>query len=99
MTVPVVAAGDGALGFLAALSDVFPEIREQRCWVHRTANILDSLAKQLHPWAKVAILEIYQAETRADTGTGIDTSPVSTAIRIPKAVAKLTKDWDLLLTF
>jgi putative transposase len=62
---PVLAVGDGALGFWAALRDVFPSTKEQRCWVHRTANVLDALPKRLHPQAKKAVQAIYNASTRA----------------------------------
>lgn len=72
MTPPMLAVGDGALGFRAALGEVFPETREQRCWVHKIANILDALPKRLHRRAKAALHEIYQAETRRDADTGID---------------------------
>ena len=72
MTSPVVAVGDGALGFWAALREVFPTTREQRCWVHKTANILDALPKRLHRSVKAAIHEIYQAETRSDAEAAID---------------------------
>ncbi len=99
MTDPAVAVGDGALGFWSALSEVFPETREQRCWVHKTANILDALPKRLHRSAKAAIHEIYQAETRADAGTGIDDFVRVYGDKYPKAVAKLVKDRDVLLTF
>jgi transposase-like protein len=99
MTAPMVAVGDGALGFWSALGDVFPETREQRCWVHKTANILDVLPKRLHRQAKAAIHEIYQAETRADADTAIDDFEKIYGDKYPKAVAKLTKDRDVLLTF
>jgi len=69
---PAVVVGDGALEFWSALGDVFPETREQRCWVHKTANILNVLPKRLHRQAKAATHEIYQAETRADAEDGID---------------------------
>ena len=95
----VVAVGDGALGFWAALGDVFPETVEQRCWVHKTANILDALPKRLHRSAKAAIHEIYQSETRADAEVGIDDFVAIYGDKYPKAVAKLTKDRDVLLTF
>ena len=58
---PVLAVGDGALGFWAALRDVFPSTKEQRCWVHKTANCTDTLPKRLHPQAKSAIQAIYNA--------------------------------------
>ncbi len=99
MTAPMVAVGDGALGFWSALGDVFPATREQRCWVHKTANILDALPKRLHRSAKAAIHEIYQAETRADAEAEIDDFVAVYGDKYPKAVAKLTKDRDVLLTF
>lgn len=99
MTAPMVAVGDGALGFWAALGDVFPSTREQRCWVHATANILDVLPKRLHRQAKAAIHEIYQAETRSDAEAGIDDFDAIYGDKYPKAVAKLTRNRDVLLTF
>ncbi len=62
MPAPVLAVGDGALGFWKALRDVWPETREQRCWVHRIANVLDKLPKRLHGRAKAALHEIMRAE-------------------------------------
>jgi putative transposase len=99
MTAPVVAVGDGALGFWAALADVFPATREQRCWVHKTANILDALPKRLHRSAKTALHEIYEAETRRDAETGIDTFAQQFGDKYPKAVDKLVRDRETLLTF
>jgi len=99
MTAPMVAVGDGALGFWSALSDVFPDTVEQRCWVHATANILDVLPKRLHRSAKAAIHEIYQAETRADAEAGIDDFARQFGDKYPKAVAKLTRNRNVLLTF
>jgi transposase-like protein len=99
MTAPAVAVGDGALGFWSALGEVFPDTVEQRCWVHKTANILDALPKRLHHTAKAAIHEIYQAETRADADAGIDDFVRVYGDKYPKAVAKLSKDRDVLLMF
>ena len=99
MRAPMVAVGDGALGFWAALGDVFPTTVEQRCWVHKTANILDALPKRLHRQAKTAIHEIYGAETRADAEAGIERFVGVYGDKYPKAVAKLTRDRDVLLTF
>jgi len=99
MTAPMVAVGDGALGFWSALGDVFPATREQRCWVHKTANVLDVLPKRLHRQAKAAIHEIYLAETRADAEAGIDDFARVYGDKYPKAAAKLVKDRDVLLTF
>lgn len=99
MTAPTVAVGDGALGFWAALGDVFPETREQRCWAHKTANILAVLPKRLHRTAKAALHEIYQTETTADANDAVDEFARQFGDKYPKAVAKLTKDRDVLLTF
>ncbi|EQD72089.1 Transposase, mutator type, partial [mine drainage metagenome] len=63
---PVLAVGDGALGFWGALREVFPTTREQRCWVHRTKNVLDALPKRLHDEAKDAMRNIYGADSRTE---------------------------------
>jgi transposase-like protein len=99
MTAPVLAVGDGALGFWKALGDVFPETREQRCWVHKIANILDALPKRLHRSAKAALHEIYEAETRADAEAEIRRFEATFGEKYPKAVDKLTKDRETLLAF
>jgi transposase-like protein len=62
----VVAVGDGALGFWAAIRQVFPETREERCWVHKIANVLDKLPKSLQPKAKAALHEMMKAPTKAE---------------------------------
>ena len=64
MTAPVLAVGDGALGFWKALREVFPATREQRCWFHVSSNVLAALPKSAHPGAKAALAEIYNAEDR-----------------------------------
>ncbi len=69
---PKLAVGDGALGFWAALDEVFPKIRRQRCWVHKTANILDKLPKSMHSKAKSMIHEMYMAVTKADALKAFD---------------------------
>jgi len=99
MRAPVVAVGDGALGLWKALGDVFPETVEQRCWVHKIANILDALPKRLHRSAKAALHEIYRAETRVDAEVGIDRFARTYGDKYPKAVAKLIKDRVTLLAF
>jgi transposase-like protein len=100
MSAPVVAVGGGALGFWAALAEVWPDTREQRCWgVHKTANILDALPKRLHRAAKAAIHEIYGAETRPDANAAIDDFARQFGDKYPKAGDKLTKDREALLTF
>jgi putative transposase len=98
LAAPVLAVGDGALGFWAALRDVFPTTKEQRCWVHKTANCLDALPKRLQPQAKTAIQAIYNAKTR--------TSAVEAAkafadafSEFPKATSKITNELDVLLAF
>ncbi len=60
----VLAVGDGALGFWAAVREVFPDTREQRCWFHKMANVLNALPKSAQPGAKTALAEIYNAEDR-----------------------------------
>ncbi len=95
---PVLAVGDGALGFWGALRDVFPSTREQRCWVHRTANCLDAMPKRVHPEAKAAIADIYGAETRADALVAVQ-SFADRFAEFPKATAKITGELDTLLAF
>ena len=97
LSAPVLAVGDGALGFWAALRDVFPETREQRCWVHVTANCLDALPKRLHAQAKEAIAKIYSAP-RARRSRRSRPSPTSSA-PFDKAVKKITGHLDVLLAF
>jgi transposase-like protein len=98
LAAPVLAVGDGALGFSGALRDVFPSTREQRCWVHRTANCLDAMPKRVHPEAKAAIAEIYCAETRADALVAVQSFAERFA-EFPKATAKITGELDRLLAF
>lgn len=96
---PTLAVGDGALGFWAALRKGFPETREQRCWVHKTANILNKLPKSLQPKAKSDLHEIYQAETRADAERAFDHFIEKYGAKYPAAVACLEKDREALLSF
>lgn len=96
---PVVAVGDGALGFWAAVGAVWPETREQRCWVHRLANVLDKLPKRLQPKAKQALHGIMQAPTRAEAEAGIDAFAAEYDAKYPKAVTSLRRDQAQLLTF
>ena len=95
---PVLAVGDGALGFWAAIRDVFPSTKEQRCWVHKTANSLDALPKRLHPQAKPAIQAIYNAPTRTDALTAAKAFADAFSA-FPKATAKVMDDLDRLLAF
>jgi putative transposase len=99
MKAPVVAVGDGALGFWAAVREVWPETREQRCWVHRLVNVLDKLPKRLQLKAKEALHEILYAESREHAEQGIHRFAQEYAAKYPKAVASLCKDQDKLLTF
>ena len=98
LSAPVLAVGDGALGFWATLRDIFPETREQRCWVHVTANCLDALPKRLHGDAKEAIAKIYSAPSRAAALEAIKAySDAFSAF--PKAAKKITGQLDVLLAF
>jgi putative transposase len=96
---PVLAVGDGALGFWKALREVFPTTREQRCWVHKTANILDVLPKSAQPATKKALQDIYNAEDREHAEEAVKTFAKLYKAKFPKAVAKVTDDQDVLLEF
>ena len=98
LSAPVLAVGDGALGFWAALRDVFPSTKEQRCWVHVTANCLDALPKRLHADAKDAIAKIYSAPTRTAALEAVK-AYADTFNDFPKAVKKITGQLDVLLAF
>ena len=96
---PELAVADGALGFWKALGEVWPNTAEQRCWVHKTANVLNKLPKSLHAKAKRALQEIWMAETKKDAGMALDAFAQSYGIKYDKAVDCLTKDRDALLAF
>lgn len=96
---PKLAIGDGALGFWAALDEVFPETKKQRCWVHKTANILDKLPKSLQPKAKSMIHEMYMAETRENALKAYDHFVKTFDAKYPKAVKTLVKDKDNMFNF
>ena len=99
MNEPRLMTGDGALGAWAALRNVFPATREQRCWVHKTANVLDSLPKRLQPRAKNLLHEMAEAPSRVDARNALERFRVEFEAKYPKAVAKLDKDWDALTAF
>jgi transposase-like protein len=99
MQAPALAVGDGALGFWAALREVFPDTREQRCWVHVTANVLNALPKSAQPAARKALAEIRDAEDRAHAETAIKAFADAFGVKWPKAVAKITDKPDELLAF
>ena len=96
---PELAIGDGALGFWKALGEVWPTTREQRCWVHKTANVLNKLPKSLHSKAKRELQEIWMAETKANALEACDLFEKTYAVKYGKAVSCLTKDRDVLLQF
>ncbi|MEO0804418.1 MAG: IS256 family transposase [Cyanobacteria bacterium J06642_2] len=96
---PQLAIGDGALGFWKALAQVFPQTRHQRCWVHKTANVLNKLPKSQQPRAKSALHEIYQAATQADADKAFDRFIATYELKYPKAADCLSKDRQQLLAF
>jgi transposase-like protein len=98
MHAPVLAIGDEALGFWNALSEVFPEAREGRCWFHKTANVLAALPKSAHPGAKKALAEIWGAENKEHALAAVQAFGAAGA-KFPKAAAKVTDDAEELLTF
>ena len=99
MRAPVLAVGDGALGFWTALRDVFPETAEQRCWFHKTATTLAALPKSAHPAAKKALAEIWNAEDKTHALVAVKAFAELFGAKFPKAVAKITDDLDELLAF
>jgi putative transposase len=99
MRAPVVMVGDGALGLWRALREVFPETREQRCWVHKVANVLGALPKSVHAGARRALHEITGAEDRAHAERAIQALVSDYGAKWPKAVAKVVDDAEALLTF
>jgi transposase-like protein len=99
MRAPVLAVGDGALGFWGALREVFPQAREGRCWFHKTANVLAALPRSAHPGAKKALAEIWGAEDKAHALDAVTAFKAAYGAKFPKAVAKITGDLDQLLAF
>jgi putative transposase len=96
---PKVAVGDGALGFWKALPQVFGNTREQRCWVHKTANVLNKLPKGLQAKAKADLHEIWMAESRTAAEQAFDHFLTTYEVKYAKAAECLAKDRDTLLTF
>jgi transposase-like protein len=99
MRAPVLAVGDGALGFWKALREVFPETKEQRCWFHMQGNVLAALPKSAHPGAKAALAEISQAEDKDHAVKAAKAFADLYGAKWPKAVAKITEHLDVLLAF
>ena len=96
---PLLAVGDGAMGFWAALEEVFPATRAQRCWFHKLGNVLNALPASQQAKAKAAMQEIFMAATRADAMTAFGQFVDTYGAKYPKAVEKLTQDRDSLLAF
>src|SRR5438270_1318065 len=99
MAAPVLAVGDGALGFWAALREVFPETRHQRDWVHKVVNTLDCLPKSAQPAARKALAQIRDAEDREHAEKAVKDFAAAYGAKYPKAVAKITGDQEQLLAF
>jgi transposase-like protein len=96
---PALAIGDGALGFWAALREVFPTTKWQRCWVHKTANVLDKLPKKLQPHAKGLLHEMYLAATKDDALASYQEFLRLYQTKYPRAAECLEKDFEALFTF
>jgi len=99
MNVPKLATGDGALGFWKAADEVLPGMRQQRCWVHKTANILNALPKASQPKAKTALHQIWMASTRVEAWAAFDLFVATYEAKYPKATASLQADREELLAF
>ena len=99
MNMPELAIGDGAMGFWAALEEVYPETRQQRCWMHKTMNVLNCLPKPVQPKAKQALHDIWQAETQADAEKAFDLFIRMYEPKYPKAAVCLHKDREELMAF
>lgn len=96
---PKLAVADGGLGFWKALGEIWPTTREQRCWVHKTANVLNKLPKSQQPKAKRSLQEIWMAETRSQAETAFDAFIESYQLKYEKAADCLSKDRETLLAF
>jgi transposase-like protein len=99
MRAPVLAVGDGALGFWAALREVFPGTRHGRCWQHKVVNVLDCLPKSAQPAARKALAQIRDAEDREHAEKAVTDFAAAYQVKYPKAVAKITDDQEELLAF
>jgi len=99
MAAPVLAVGDGALGFWAALREVWPQTREQACWCHKLSNVLDKLPQRLQPRAKRALHEMMYAERRAECEAARTRFEAEFEAKYPKAVESLTANWERLVTY
>jgi transposase-like protein len=99
MTAPVLAVGDGALGFWGALGEVFPETTHQRCWVHKMANVMNALPKSAQPAARAALKEVRDAEAKEHAEKALDQFVKEYEAKWPKATEKDAKDREALLAF
>lgn len=99
MNAPKLGIGDGAMGFWAALDEIYPETRHQRCWMHKTGNVLNAVPKSIQPKVKQALHDIWQAESRDDATKAFDLFIQTYDAKYPKATLLLEKDRDELLTF
>lgn len=96
---PELAIGDGAPGFWTALREVFPDTCKQRCWVHKTANVLGAMPKSLRDKAKAGLQDIWMAETKKEANAAFDLFVETYGVKYEKAVGKLVKDRNELLAF
>ena len=99
VTAPKLAIGDGALGFWNAISKVYPETRHQRCWVHKTANVLNKLPKSVQPKVKEALHDIWMAETRDEAYKAFDNTVKRFGDKYSGAMKCLGKDKEQMLAF
>ena len=99
LNAPSLAIGDGAMGFWAALEEVYSETRQQRCWMHKTGNVLNCVPKSVQSKMKTALHDIWQAETKDDAETAFDRFEKRFEAKYPKAVQCLQKDREELLAF
>jgi putative transposase len=99
MRAPVLAIGDGALGFWTAAREVLPGTKAQRCWFHKIANVLGALPKSAHPGARKALAEIWNAEDKDHARTAVKAFAAAYGAKFPKASAKITQDEEELLAF
>ena len=99
MNTPKLAIGDGAMGFWSALEEIYPHARQQRCWMHKTGNVLNCLPKSTQPKAKKALHEIWMAETLSDAEKAFDLFIKTYEPKYPKATICLEKDREELLAF
>ncbi|MDP5208953.1 IS256 family transposase [Microbulbifer sp. 2205BS26-8] len=99
MNAPELAIGDGAMGFWTGLEEAYPETRQQRCWVHKTANVLNKLPKSCQPKAKRFLHDIWQSEARVGAEKAFDTFIKTYEAKYPKVVECLLKDHEELMSF